>query len=195
MKSLTTMLMITTALLTAAKDLLLLTFYLVAHLVTGHFTTEAKHRAQRTRLWALMQATGTERKVLLFEYLIFGPVGQTFGAERVMLDLFGAITEPDDPYGTLNVLVATRYDDQKQASFYLEALLEPYDQNGLTLEYQTIFTPIGFTDKRTGEVFCALWPDSTMALMSYYGDGTSEMEAIGFYLDPDRKSNSEDDAA
>lgn len=188
MSSFRSALMISTAMLTLAKDLALLAFYLMAHLVSGSYTEQAKRRAQATRLWTILQATGTERKVMLFEYLLHGPVGETFGAHEVLTGLFGAITEPDDSSGTfpaetLNALLATRYDEELEASFYLEAALAPDDPYAQTLEYLTgyvIFT----SDSRTGEVFeevfYAAWPDATQALMSYYGNGEAEMAALGF---------------
>lgn len=202
MRTFSAIFMLTTAVLTAGKELLLLAFYLVAHLATGHYTEEAKRRARATRLWTLLQATGTERKVLLFEYLVYGPVDRTYGPGRVMTDLFGAITEPDEPDDldedngeTLNVLLATRYDKELEAAFYLEALLDPCDLDGETLEYQTIFTPMGYAGKRRGRVFYAIWPDSTLALMSYYGNGSAEVDAIGLDIGPDDKDYGNGNAA
>lgn len=43
----------------------------------------------RMHLSTLLHASGTERKVLFFEWMVFGPVGEAFGAET-MLELFGA---------------------------------------------------------------------------------------------------------
>ena len=203
MCSFRTVLMLSTAILTAGKDLALLMFYLVAHLASGRYTEQAKQRARATRLWTLLQATGTERKVMLFEYLLKGPVGQTFGAHEVMLGLFGAITEPDDPAETLNALLATRYDEELEASFYLEAALAPDDPYAHTLEYLTgyvTFTSDSGTGEIFEEVFYAAWPDATQALMSYYGNGASELAAVGFDEDlykPERDPEhlDEEDAA
>lgn len=195
MRTFRAILMLTTAVLTAGKELLLLAFFLITHLATGSFTEEAKRRARATRLWSLVQATGTERKVLLFEYLVFGPVGQTFGSGRVMTDLFGAITEPDDPEEALNVLVATRYDEDLEAAFYLEAMLDPCDLDGQSLSYRTVFTPFGPGGKKHSGVFCAIWPDSTFALMSYYGNGAAEVDAIGLDLGPEDLNDQSDNAA
>ena len=199
MYSFRTVLMLSTAILTAGKDLALLMFYLVAHLTSGRYTEQAKQRAQATRLWTLLQATGTERKVMLFEYLLYGAAGQTFGPERVMTDLFGAITEPDDPDETLNTLLATRYDEKGAAAFYLEAALHPHDPYVNTLEYLTgyvTFTSDSGTGEVLEEVFYAAWPDATQALMSYYGNGASEIAAVGFDEDFESpKQPDEDDAA
>lgn len=191
------LLLITTAMFIAGKDIALLVFYLITHLATGHFTEEAKRRARATRLWTITQATGTERKVMIFEYLVYGPIGETFGAGEVMTDIFGAITEPEDPDETLNVLLATRYDEEMEASFYLEATLDPEDQSGESLGYVTVFTPLGsaggYRDRYRGGVFYAAWPDSTMALISYYGNGSSEIDAVGFEVGPE--DGDEEDAA
>lgn len=195
MYSFRTALMLSTAILTAGKDLALLMFYLVAHLASGRYTEQTKRRARATRLWTLLQATGTERKVMLFEYLLKGPVGETFGAHEVMLGLFRAITEPYDPTEILNALLATRYDEELEASFYLEATLVPDDPYAQTLEYLTGYATY---DSSTGleEIFYAAWPDATQALLSYYGTGESEMAAVGFDEDlykPERPD--EEDAA
>lgn len=186
MSSFRTALMISTAILTLATDLALLAFYLIAHLVSGGYTEQAKRRARATRLWTILKATGTERKVMLFEYLLHGPVGETFGAHEVLVGLFGAITETDDssgtfPAGTLNALLATRYDEELEASFYLEAALTPDDPYAQTLEYLTGYATFDSSDSSgLEEVFYAAWPDATQALMSYYGNGKSEMGAVGF---------------
>lgn len=199
------LLLITTAMFIAGKDIALLVFYLITHLVTGHFTEEAKRRAWATRLWTITQATGTERKVMIFEYLVYGPIGEALGAGEVMTDIFGAITEPDDPDETLSVLLATRYDEEMEAAFYLEAILDPEDHDGEGLEYMTIFTPLGsagdsaggstgdYSDRCRGGAFYAAWPDSTMALISYYGNGSSEIDAVGFELGPEDRA--EEDSA
>lgn len=195
------LLLITTAMFIAGKDIALLVFYLITHLATGHFTEEAKRRARATRLWTITQATGTERKVMIFEYLVYGPIGETFGAGEVMTDIFGAINEPDDPDETLSVLLATRYDEEVEASFYLEVTLDPEDQSGESLEYMTVFTPLGsasgsagdYSYRYRGGVFYAAWPDSTMALISYYGNGSSEIDAVGFEVGPEDRD--EEDSA
>ncbi|MGF1472951.1 MAG: hypothetical protein ACFB50_14580 [Rubrobacteraceae bacterium] len=210
MYSLRTALMLSTAILTAGKDLALLVFYLAAHLASGResgrYTEQAKRRARATRLWTILQATGTERKVMLFEYLLKGPVAQTFGAHEVMRGLFRAITEPDGPSGlfpagTLNALLATRYDEELEASFYLEAALAPGDPYAQTLEYLTGYATFNSSDSSgLEEIFYAAWPDATQALMSYYGNGESEMAAVGFDEDlynPNRdpERSDEEDAA
>ena len=199
----TTSLMVSTAILTAGRELLVLAFYLLAHLITGRYTDEARRRARAPRLWTILQATGTERKVMLFEHLIHGPVGQTFGANNVMEHIFDAITEPygtpDDPDDTLNALLATRYDESTGAAFYLEATLNPDDESGSTLEYLTAYVNYGGRECAKGAVFYAAWPDATHALLSYYGTGESEMAAIGFGDDSasggDAEGMNEDSAA
>lgn len=202
---LTTSLMISTAILTAAQQLAALAFYLLAHLLTGRYTDEARRRARATHLWTILQATGTERKVMLFEHLIHGPVGQTFGANNVMEHLFDAITEPDDPDGTLNALLGTRYDETTRAAFYLEAALKPDDESGHTLEYLTAYVNFGgrpATTRPAEEVFYAAWPDATHALLSYYGSGEAEVAGVGLdVVDPSRtdgegtEGTDQDDAA
>lgn len=176
MSLMTTTLMITTALIIACKDLTLLVFCLLAHLTTGKLTEQARDRARATRLWSLLQATGTERKVMLFEYLLYGTVGQTFGPDTVMYHLFGG----QEYYRRqLGAYLAERYDEKSGALFSMEATLDPQGR----LEYLTGYLPLNSNQVAT-EFFYAAWPDATQALMSYYGSGEAEIAAVGLEADP-----------
>lgn len=133
------------------------------------------------RLSTLLYASGTERKVLLFEWMVFGSVGEAFGDETV-LELFGAeYREETGEEGRtceyLCVHLVERYDEELDALFHLEAELEVESSE---LSITTFFAPVGTTD-RTAPVSCAAWPDASMALMSYYGRGEAEMAGVGLF--------------
>lgn len=140
----------------------------------------------------LLELTGTERKVLFLDALLFGFAARTLGARRI-LRFFGAYAlrepGPDPNADTLYVLLAERLDERldedqgqgggEKALFYLSARLDA--QEG-TLTYLTGYAPL--TDGPQ-PYYEAAWSDPAMALMSYYGKGTAEMAGVGF-AEPDR---------
>ena len=136
-------------------------------------------------LSTLLHASGTERKVLLFEWMVFGPVGETFGAETV-LELFGASRcEQADEGRTCEYLcvhLAERYDERLAALFYLAAEME-VESSGLC--FMTTYIPLAGDGLLTTAEQYAAWPDASMALMSYYGQGEAETAGVGFYGEDD----------
>ena len=145
-------------------------------------TRRAKEIAQQTPLAAFLDGGGTERKVLLFEWLASGSVGQTLGLAGV-LEFFGATGhEETDPDGYtreyLYTHLAERYDERTGALFHIGAEL---DLDGERLYFLTTFAPLASPMARSGEkaVYTAVWPDATTALVSFYGSGTSERAGFG----------------
>lgn len=141
----------------------------------------------------LLELTGTEKKVLFLDALLFGFPARLLGTRRT-LRFFGAYglrdPGPERDEDTLYVLLAERLDEgldeghsqgQSQgksggenALFYLSARL---DVGEGTLIYLTGFAPL---DDGPRSYYEAAWSDPAMALMSSYGVGTAEMAGVGF---------------
>lgn len=138
----------------------------------------------------LLELTGTERKVLFLDALLFGFAARVFGVRRI-LRFFGAYglrePGPDPDEDTLYVLLAERLDEGGNASgnasgrgekslFYLSARLDVSEGAG-TITYLTGYAPLVDGPRPYYE---AAWSDPAMALMSYYGEGAAEMAGVGF---------------
>ncbi len=139
--------------------------------------------AEQIRLSTLLYASGTERKVLFFEWMVFGPVGEIFGAETV-LEFFGAeYREETGGEGRickyLCVHLAKRYDEETHALFYIGAQLDLEKSSELC--FMTTFTPLAGGRRCASPVRYAAWPDASMTLMSYYGRGEAEMAGVGLF--------------
>jgi hypothetical protein len=160
--------------LVLAREAAILALYFLGGVGWGR----AKKIAKEAQLAAFLDGGGTERKVLLFEWLVTGTVGKTLGIESV-LELFGTDyyqeTDPDGYTGEyLYVHLAERYDETTGALFHIGAEL---DLDGQRLYFLTTYAPLAAPGGQT--VYTAVWPDATTALMSYYGSGESERAGVG----------------
>lgn len=187
------LLMITTAMMIATRDLLLLA--LLTPRLPGLVKKVRKSGedlvrpiTEEMRLASILDASGTERKIMLLNWMLRGPTSLTelLGAANI-LRLFGAdyyqeISQDGTSYDFLYVFLAERYDESSDAMMHIGAEIDAEDLGGGPEEEAVCFVTTYIPCSRPGrnESACsAFWDDATAALMSYYGSGTSEKEGVG----------------
>jgi hypothetical protein len=184
------LLMITTAMMIAARDLLLLIPGLPGLVKKVRKSREDLVRpiTEEMRLASILDASGTERKIMLLNWMLRGPTNlkELFGAANV-LRLFGAdyyqeISQDGNSYDFLYVFLAERYDESSDAMLHIGAEIDAEDLDNGPEEDAVYFVTTYIPCSRPGrnENACsAFWDDATAALMSYYGSGTSEKQGVG----------------
>ena len=187
------LLMITTAVTIAARDLLLLTPGLVGLVRKFRRSGEDILRPLTEKLWlaSILDASGTERKIMFLNWMLRGPTNLTelLGAANI-LRLFGAdyyqeVSQDGNSYDFLYVFLAERYDESSDAMMQIGAEIDAEDLGDGpeqdAVYFVTTYIPCNRPDpsENAWSASSAFWDDATAALMSYYGSGTSEREGVG----------------
>lgn len=157
------------------------------------------------RLATIFHTSAIERKALLLEWLLLGPVGFVISAETIM-EIFGGRRYRDslesndcgkahDEAGAggeeeyVFVDLDERYDEKLDAIFYLDARLDPPGWDaGWDPEFcfVTTFEPMRVEGRSTLQPpMMAAWMDASTALISYYGSGEAEEAGVGFEDEPE----------